>query len=864
MQVLCLCGFSLKHLGSGVEGTGVGRPGFGEFFVCSASFRCEQETSQPVAALVRTEGAPKSVPPLIAFSQSNSSVSVGRAENNQIPLNDKKISKNHALLTLRTCKRKGAADGEDSSTFGTFVNGKALKKGEWTILQEGDAIGLRNPHGNPSNGEYRVAYQDAVSLVTAAIARGEVPASGEPGLPSGKAPKQKLPVPRVKTEIAEAEAPSHKPRKADSAVKAEERLRRESSEGSAGGSAEGCRAVMPGDAGSGAQEPRKAPMPAPVKAEVGEAPAEEPMSPLSEVSEVSAPDEEEKNAAARGHDAVDAGRARTTADDDAWHADDTRNAFWPADGAKAASLAVAAKPVVMTIGAEFVGMLIGRGGEVVKQLSTESGARIEISKTETEGAKAGERTVYISGLQDGACGGLGTKGQYDAVDKAKKLIDDAIEKAKERTGQVNPNACTLKDLKKESGARIDIAKEADEEGSTDRQVHITGPPECVEFAKKMIEDMLGKSRESREGKDGQRKSGGRVIKAPCHWPSLAILAQPGFKSSVCDAQQVPTDMIGVLIGRGGETISKIQRESSARIEIHKDDREALDRQVTITGSADNIEKAIRAIDDVLDGAERAGKGSRRGTLTCHWHGTLTGALVPLDRKPSPVRDSSWLSEKVYIDEVEMPYRPNYLPDHEDSSFRPFCLGSCCGVDGMPTDLEIFVRGLPKVCAERDLWEHLYRLGATDEILLLRRQKQSKGMSYVVFNRHDHAVIAKNKLQGTPASSIPCGGEVQTEEKQSLFVRFSESERCINGRSNVYGADMAVLLQGPRGRAMQEVREASGLKKVTLTGRSMKGYGQVDEDPRMHLVVYYDADGADDVVKAIEVWGKQLGEIHRED
>ena len=50
MQVLCLCGFSLKHLGSGVEGTGVGRPGFGEFFVCSASFRCEQETSQPVAA----------------------------------------------------------------------------------------------------------------------------------------------------------------------------------------------------------------------------------------------------------------------------------------------------------------------------------------------------------------------------------------------------------------------------------------------------------------------------------------------------------------------------------------------------------------------------------------------------------------------------------------------------------------------------------------------------------------------------------------------------------------------------------------------------------------------------------------------
>ena len=36
------------------------------------------------------------------------------------------------------------------------MNGKALKKGEWTILQEGDAIGLRNPHGNAAGGEYKV------------------------------------------------------------------------------------------------------------------------------------------------------------------------------------------------------------------------------------------------------------------------------------------------------------------------------------------------------------------------------------------------------------------------------------------------------------------------------------------------------------------------------------------------------------------------------------------------------------------------------------------------------------------------------------------------------------------------------------
>ena len=101
-------------------------------------------------------------------------------------------------------------------------------------------------------------------------------------------------------------------------------------------------------------------------------------------------------------------------------------------------------------------------------------------------------------------------------------------------------------------------------------------------------------------------------------PDVATQICQGFG---CSIRAVCTQ--GVLIGRGGETISKIQRESSARIEIHKaktllrlwawslifgfavmqagfflstgcrqDDREALDRQVTITGSADNIEKAL--------------------------------------------------------------------------------------------------------------------------------------------------------------------------------------------------------------------------------------------------------------------------------
>ncbi|CAE8585175.1 unnamed protein product [Polarella glacialis] len=974
----------------------------------------------PVAVLIRTEGAPQSVPAVIIFSQPNSSISVGRAETNQVALNDRKISKAHALLTLKTCKRKGAADGEvmrrvfikDSSTFGTFINGKALKKGEWTIVNEGDAVGLRNPHGNPAGGEYIVYYQDVLGKLAAATAQGEVPvssvASSEPNASAKpqkpQKPKASLPKPRVKQEVPEIRP---------SQVKQE----------------------LGQDPDAAAEEP---PSPASLisEAEDEAAPAAagdaededmaEPLSPLSEVSEISAPDEDfpastmpgappgllpgmmpgmppgmmgmpgmmpgmmmsgmtgmmpgmmmpgmhgmlgmpgmpgmpfgmQSFPGAPGFPLLPPGFAPPSGP--------MPNAALPGarppggKGAAGSTLAVAAKPIVMTVGAEFVGTLIGRGGEVVKQLSQESGARIEISKTAGEtAATSGERTVHISGTQD-------------CIDKAKKLIEETIDKAKEKTGGATPNACTLKvpheligmligrggetikELKKESGARIDINKEPAEDNSTDRMVHISGPPECVEYAKKMIEEMLGKSRERlgiKEEIDDKDEGKPAVVDVATR-PSQMLVLVPneligmligkggetirniskdcGVRIEIVkdeasdraderavnisgppdcldkakrliddtlnrsrekrsggdrddsrplprsggdrdDSRPLPAGarvikvedvLIGVLIGRGGETISKLQRDTGARIEISKDDRDSSERSVTISGPPEAVKKAVIGVEEVLSGArDKEGRGGgRRGPDRGRDREQLSlpapgdeGALALLGadgrRGASPIKDS-YVCEKLYVDEVEMTFRPSFMPEHED---------------GLPTDLEIFIRGLPKAMVEKDLWEHLYRLGATDvkEILLLRRQKQSKGMAYVVFNRHDHAVIAKQKLQNMPSSTLTCSGQVQSEEQGHVTVRFSESERCINGRGNAYGVDMIGLLLGSRGKCVEQVKERSGLRKVQLTGRSMKSYGSVDEDPRLHMVVYYEPEEVDNVAKAIEVWGDQLGAIHRE-
>ncbi|CAE7187500.1 Khsrp [Symbiodinium sp. KB8] len=69
--------------------------------------------------------------------------------------------------------------------------------------------------------------------------------------------------------------------------------------------------------------------------------------------------------------------------------------------------------------------------------------------------------------------------------------------------------------------------------------------------------------------------------------------------------QVAGAFVGMIIGRGGENVKAMSRESGAKIEVSRDDgdRDA-DRNVTITGTAESIEKATQLIEDVI--GNRAG------------------------------------------------------------------------------------------------------------------------------------------------------------------------------------------------------------------------------------------------------------------
>ncbi|XP_075476410.1 uncharacterized protein LOC142517831 [Primulina tabacum] len=97
-------------------------------------------------------------------------------------------------------------------------------------------------------------------------------------------------------------------------------------------------------------------------------------------------------------------------------------------------------------------------------------------------------------------------------------------------------------------------------------------------------------------------------------PTGASYGYPGPSKKI----DIPNGRVGVIIGKGGETIKYLQLQSGAKIQVTRDmdvDPNSVTRGVELTGTPDQIAKAEQLISDVLSETEAGGSGvvSRRMT-----------------------------------------------------------------------------------------------------------------------------------------------------------------------------------------------------------------------------------------------------------
>ncbi|KDP38243.1 hypothetical protein JCGZ_04886 [Jatropha curcas] len=121
--------------------------------------------------------------------------------------------------------------------------------------------------------------------------------------------------------------------------------------------------------------------------------------------------------------------------------------------------------------------------------------------------------------------------------------------------------------------------------------------------------------------------------------SVPFSAQPSLyhgSQGISKKITIPNGKVGVVIGRGGETIKYIQVQSGAKIQITKDqdaDPHSLTRDVELMGSSDQISRAEELINDVIAETDAGGSASSavHGLDTKQTGGEQFAMKVPNDK-----------------------------------------------------------------------------------------------------------------------------------------------------------------------------------------------------------------------------------------
>uniref|UniRef100_A0A7N8YIS0 Far upstream element-binding protein 3-like n=1 Tax=Mastacembelus armatus TaxID=205130 RepID=A0A7N8YIS0_9TELE len=240
--------------------------------------------------------------------------------------------------------------------------------------------------------------------------------------------------------------------------------------------------------------------------------------------------------------------------------------------------------------------VIGRGGEQITRIQLESGCKIQIA------ADSG-------GLMERPCSLTGTP---ESIEHAKRLLVQIVDRCRNGPGfhsdgeggpsvqemlipaskvglVIGRGGDTIKQLQERAGVKMMMIQDGPMPTGADKPLRISGDPYKVQAARELVLEVI------RE-KDGDFRSGRNDFSARLGGTSVDV--------------QVPRFAVGIVIGRNGEMIKKIQNDAGVRIQFKADDGISPERVAMVMGQADRCQHAVHLINDLIQTAqERDGFGS---------------------------------------------------------------------------------------------------------------------------------------------------------------------------------------------------------------------------------------------------------------
>lgn len=268
------------------------------------------------------------------------------------------------------------------------------------------------------------------------------------------------------------------------------------------------------------------------------------------------------------------------------------------------------------IESSLVGLIIGRQGENLRRIESESTCRVQFLAA-TDGGPF--RQCRISGprprraevkaainriIEDSGMGALNraqekpresvTAGQpplRDGEDHMQIMVPDrTVGLIIGRGGE------TIRDLQERSGCHINIVGESKSVNGL-RPVNLIGSVEAAARAKDFIMEIVDSD------------SRGEAPPAATKKPPMSMGMGMGGRNDgpspgpdkINDAVYVPSDAVGMIIGKGGETIREMQNNTGCKINVAQSSGPGeVQREIALIGSRDSIARAKQAIDEKVE------------------------------------------------------------------------------------------------------------------------------------------------------------------------------------------------------------------------------------------------------------------------
>ncbi|XP_078075078.1 far upstream element-binding protein 1 isoform X1 [Mustelus asterias] len=271
----------------------------------------------------------------------------------------------------------------------------------------------------------------------------------------------------------------------------------------------------------------------------------------------------------------------------------------------------------------MVGFIIGRGGEQISRIQQESGCKVQIAP---DSGGLPERSCMLTGSPD-------------SILAAKRLLDQIVERGRIGPGThhgdgpgtsvqeimipaskaglvIGKGGETIKQLQERAGVKMVMIQDGPQPTGSDKPLRITGDPFKVQQAKDMVMDLI-RDRDQGGFREQRNEYGSRL----------------GGTNEALDVP-VPRFAVGIVIGRSGEMIKKIQNDAGVRIQFKPDDGTTPERIAQILGPPDRCQHAAEILTDLLRSVEAGmppgpggpGPGRGRGRGQGNWNMGPPGGL----------------------------------------------------------------------------------------------------------------------------------------------------------------------------------------------------------------------------------------------